>query len=159
MASETDLLWGCWSLLGTRRTVLWGKIKRTGKKYSPVITIPHYFQDLFFKGNELYKRCFMEKEILSKLVCFLIAYSHIGWTIYLWKSMIPLPLSMKFTISLSSTFFLSISSFSIAKASSSMPTFTGKHHTESRILPLRTQRNFSEHRTRSWVCKSDLPLL
>ena len=158
MLSETDLLWGCWSLLGTGRTVLWGKIERTGKKYPPTITIPHYFQTICFLSNELYKRVFMEKETLSKLICFLIVYLQIRWMIYLGKSMIPLPLSMKLTIFFSSIFFLSISSLNIAKDSSSIFTFTGKHHTGSRILPLRTQRNVSEYRTKSWVCKSDLPL-
>ena len=135
--------------LGYREDSPLGEDQKDRKKISADYYHSPLFPRPFFLSNELYKRVFMEKEILSKLICFLRVYLQIRGMIYLGKSMIPLPLSMKLMIFFSSIFFLSISSVNIDKDSSSIFTFTGKHHTESRILPLRTQRNVSENRTKS----------
>lgn len=64
-----------------------GKMKRTEKNYT-ITTILQNFQGFFFLSKWLYKRLFMKKEILNKLICFLIIYLPIGWMTHLGKSII-----------------------------------------------------------------------
>lgn len=118
-----------------------GEIKKTGKKH-PLNCHTQIIPRWFFLNKWLCKALCMEIEMLSILMCFLVIYLHIKWTISLGKSIILLPLSKIFRISFSSIPLTAISFLNSSKTSASISTFTEKCHTQSRILPLRTQRNF-----------------
>lgn len=77
----------------------------------------------------------MNKENLNKLICFLLVYLHVKEIIYLGKSIIPLPISKKFTTFSSLIPFSLFSLLNISKASSSVSfTLTEKDHAERRIF-------------------------
>ena len=102
------------------------------------LDVPRCRQTLYRLSDQgsqgLYKRLFMEKEIVNELICFLIIGLHVGWMIYLGKSIISLPISMKFTFSSLIPFSL-FSLLNISKASSSISfTLTEKEHAESRMF-------------------------
>ena len=101
----------------------------------------------------------MKKDILNKLIFFLIIYLPIGWMTHLGQSIIPLPLLMKFTIFFLISPFLFHQLLELLQAFLFNIWFNWKVPCRKQSFYLFDPREIFGYRTRSWVCKSDFHLL
>ena len=141
------------ALLSTGRTVIWGNIEMTWMKYPLITTIPYHFQgDAFFFifYRNIFYRLSMEKEILNKLIYFLIRY--------IMKRYSSITTFQEIHNIFLFNLFLFYQLFESCQGFIFNIYFNWKTPSESRFLLLKP-REISEYKTRAWMSKWNLHLI